>query len=66
MGPLKSVVVSLRPQGAVGPLKKVASLQDPWPESPKMVGYTFYFILHAQNLPKWVAKPPIFAFLGMN
>ena len=31
------------PLGPVGPLK-VASLRDPCPESPKMVGYTFYFM----------------------
>ena len=30
--------------GAFGPLTKVASLRDPCPESPKMVGYTFYFM----------------------
>ena len=30
--------------GAFGPLKKVASLRDPCPESPKMVGYTFDFM----------------------
>ena len=42
-GPLKKVA-SLRAQGAFGPLKKVASLRDPCPESPKMVGYTFYFM----------------------
>ena len=42
LGPLKKGA-----QGALvafGPLKKVDSLRDPCPESPKMVGYTFYFM----------------------
>ena len=51
-GPLKKVA-SLRAQGglgAFGPLKKVASLRDPCPESPEIVGYTFYFISEKQKM----------------
>ena len=32
------------PLGAFGPLKEVALLRDPCPESTKMVGYTIYFM----------------------
>ena len=42
----------LRAQGAFGTLKKVASLRDPCPESPKMVGYTFYFMRPCPKPPK--------------
>ena len=65
-GPLKKVA-SLRAQGAIrafGPLKKVASLRGPCPESPKMVGYTFYFMPgKAQN---GRLRHPFWQVLGMK
>ena len=58
---------SLRAQGALGafgPLKKVASLRDPCPESPKMVGYTFYFM--PRTCQNGRRSRPFFAFPGMK
>ena len=67
LGPLLTVLIKLLfkdilykkgAQGAFGPLKKVASLRDPCPESPKMVGYGFYF------MPR--TSQTFFAFPGMK
>ena len=50
--------------GAFGPLKKVASLRDPCPESPKMVGYIFYFMPGKAQDGRLCR--PFWAFLGMK
>ena len=60
-------VASLRAQGALGafgPLKKVASLRDPCPESPKMVGYTFDFM--AGKVLNGRLRRPFWEVLGMK
>ena len=53
--------------GAFGPLKKVASLRDPCPESPKMVGYTFYFMPRtSQNGRPWSHSNVLSFFFLVN